>query len=96
MQSPENNTTPAAPNNDMGELRSHLFDTLRALKAKTIDAEQARAVNDTAQTIINSAKVEVDYLKATGQTDGSELFTPKAKPAALPPGINGKTVHRLK
>lgn len=84
------------PKNDLTELRGHLFDTLRALKSKSIDPEQAKAISDTAQTIINSAKIEVDYLRATGQTEGSTLFLPSAPPPPTPPGVKGVTVHRLK
>lgn len=53
-------------NNNITELRNILFDTIRGLKNKTIDTEQAKAINDTAQTIINSAKVEVDHARITG------------------------------
>ena len=52
--------------NDINELRTVLFETLRGLKAGTMQVDTAKAINDTAQTIINSAKVEVDYVKATG------------------------------
>lgn len=54
--------------NDITELRSHLFDTLRGLKDKDkpLEIERARAVSDVAQTIINTVKVEVDFVKATG------------------------------
>ncbi len=47
-------------------LRSHLFETLSALRAGTIDIDKARAISDISQTIINSAKIEVDFIKATG------------------------------
>lgn len=73
--------------NDITELRSHLFDALRALKDKDkpMDIERARAVSDMAQTIINSAKVEVDFVRATGNP-GNSNFIPLAgaKPPALP------------
>ena len=49
--------------NNITELRVILFDTLRGLKDKTIDIEHAKAISDTAQVIINSAKVEADYAK---------------------------------
>lgn len=85
------------PTNDMTELRAHLFDTLRGLKGKTIDIDQAKAISDTANSIIHSAKVEVDYLRVTGQSHGSAIFggdTPKTP--ALPNGITGSTVHKIK
>lgn len=53
--------------NKITDLRDHLFETIEALKddEKPMDIERAKAIADTAQVIINSAKVEVDFLKAT-------------------------------
>lgn len=76
--------------NDITELRSILFDTLRGLKDKTIDIEQAKAINDTAQVIVNSAKVEVDYAKNTGSATTSNFIPDEYKPK-LPGGY----VHRI-
>jgi len=52
----------------MEDLRNHLFVTLEALldKDKPLEIERAAAVAKTAQVIVNSAKVEVDYLKISG------------------------------
>ena len=49
-------------------LRNHLFTQLDALLdvTKPIDSQRAKLVNDTSQQIINTAKVEVDYVKAAG------------------------------
>lgn len=54
--------------NDIEGLREHLFDTLKALKDKDkpMDIERAKAIADVAQTIINTAKVEVDYMRVRG------------------------------
>lgn len=57
--------------NDITELRDHLFDTLKGLKDKSIDLDQAKAIADISQVIINSAKVEVEHLKITGGTGTS-------------------------
>lgn len=59
--------------NDITELRKHLFETLQQLRDKEnpLDIERAKAVSDIAQTIINSAKVEVDFMKQTGATSSS-------------------------
>ena len=48
--------------NDITELRGILFDALRGLNDKAIplDLDRARATADIAQTIINSARVEVE------------------------------------
>ena len=50
------------------ELRGHLFAALRGLTDTNapMEIERARAVSDVAQTIINSAKVEIDHMKVAG------------------------------
>jgi hypothetical protein len=70
-------TTPstAAPDNTIDGLRTELFATLRGLRTGEVKIEQAKAVSDLAQTIINSAKVEVDAIRATGGK-GSSRFLP--------------------
>lgn len=54
--------------NTMADLRDHLFETIEMLKERDnpMCVEVAKAICDTAQTIINSAKVEVDLVKAVG------------------------------
>ena len=52
--------------NDITELRTHLFDTLRGVKDGSITTETAQDINATAQAIINTAKVEVDFIKTAG------------------------------
>lgn len=54
--------------NKMEDLRNHLFVTLEALldKDKPLEIDRAAAIAKTAQVIVNSAKVEVDYLKIAG------------------------------
>lgn len=76
-------------NNDITELRSALFDTLRDLKAGKIDLDCAKAINETAQTIINTAKVEVDHMRVTG---GYSSFIAGADKPALIPGQTQTTV----
>ena len=51
--------------NKMVDLRNHLFATLEALQDKEspMDIERAKTISGVAQTLINSAKVEVDFLK---------------------------------
>jgi hypothetical protein len=51
--------------------------------------EKAKAVANVAQAIVNSAKVEVDYLKVTGRERASTPFLEETDKPALPPG-NGK------
>ncbi len=63
--------------NKISDLRDHLFETLEALRDpdKPMDLDRARTISDVAQTIINSAKVEVDLAKAVdGISRGSKFF----------------------
>jgi hypothetical protein len=78
--------------NNIDALRNHLFDALKGLKDGTIDIEKAKAMSDVAQVIINSAKVEVEYSKATGSKGSGFL----EKEQQLPPGITGTTVHKIR
>ncbi len=68
------------------DLRKQLFEALARLDAKAGPEEiaRAKATAELAQTIINSAKVEVDFLKVTGGKVGSG-FIP-LKPAELTTG----------
>jgi hypothetical protein len=60
----------------MTDLRNHLFETLEALKdeEKPMDLERAKAVVNVAQTIVDSAKVEVKFLQAIDSADATEFF----------------------
>lgn len=51
--------------NKMEDLRNHLFAALEGLSdaEKPMELDRARAIADVAQVVINSAKVEVEYLK---------------------------------
>ena len=77
----------------INDLRAHLFDTLKALndKQKPLDIERAKVVADVGQVIINSAKVEVDFMRVAGGKGSGfivgevvESATPSAKPIAAP------------
>jgi len=59
--------------NKIEDLRNHLFATLEALQDEEspMDIDRAKAVADVAQVIVNSAKIEVDYLRATGREQGT-------------------------
>ncbi len=71
--------------NDITALRDILFEELRGLDkgAKPEDLERARTKSAIAQTILNSAKVEIDYMRQANTTQGSG-FIPVAD--QLPPG----------
>jgi len=72
--------------NKISDLRNHLFAALEALsyKESPMELERAKTIAEVAQVIINSAKVEVDFLR-TGGTLGEgtgfiELREPDTKP----------------
>lgn len=69
--------------NNIEELRSILFDTIREVKRGEIDLDKAKAIENLSQTIINSAKVEVDYMRVTDKTIGT-AFLEKQKPEQEP------------
>lgn len=50
--------------NKIDDLRNHLFATLEALQDKDepMELERAKTIAEVAQTIINSAKVEVQFM----------------------------------
>lgn len=64
------------PKNSMTDLRNHLFEVMEALKDKEepMDIARAKAVCDTAQVIVNSAKIEVDFLRAIDSSEATEFF----------------------
>lgn len=80
-------------NKTIGDLRDVMFDTLQLLKDKKITVEEAKAMSDIGQTIINSAKVEVDYIRANN--GGESRFIDAAAAESFPPGVVGITRHRL-
>jgi hypothetical protein len=54
--------------NKINDLRNHLFEVIEMLKdddQNSMTIEKAKAIVDVSQAIINTAKVEVDYIKAT-------------------------------
>lgn len=72
--------------NKIEDLRDHLFETIEALKDKDnpMELDRAKTIAGVAQTIINSAKVEVDHLSVTGQLVGSGFLPDPSRRPALP------------
>ncbi|MEI8142855.1 MAG: hypothetical protein WCG90_08315 [Chitinophagia bacterium] len=56
--------------NKISDLRNHLFETIERLKDPELDLEteiqRAKAIKEVGSVIIESAKVEVDYLELMG------------------------------
>lgn len=81
----------------ISDLRDHLFATLQDLrdKDKPLDIERAKAVAEVAQTIINSAKVEVDHMRVSGHADRTGFIAPPdGSPLPAPEHKPGLTVVR--
>lgn len=72
--------------NKINDLRDHLFATLEALSdpEKPMDLDRAKVISEVAQTIINSAKVEVDLVRAIGgSAPGNGFFNLPAESRLL-------------
>lgn len=67
----------------IADLRNHLFSTLEALKDKDnpMDIERAKAICEVSQTIINTAKVEVEHQRVTGGRTASDFLPQATLPA---------------
>lgn len=76
------------------DLRRRLFETIDGVRDGSVSVEKAKIVSDLAQVMVNSAKVEVDYLRANNGGD-SAFIEGAIGNRNLPPGINGITRHRL-
>lgn len=83
------------PKNKIGDLRDHLFETLEALRdpEKPMDLDRARAVADVAKVIVESAKVEVAMVKATGELATSGFVPMEREPIPGPRRLNGVAGH---
>lgn len=83
------------PKNKLTDLRDHLFETLEALRDpdKPMEIERAKAVAEVAKVLVDSAKVEVDYLRVTGITASTSGFLPEDPDATVSP-IRGLPVGR--
>lgn len=82
------------------EMRRHLMSTLVDLRDRQnpMDVDRARAVADVARVMVDSAKVEVEYIKATGAPKSDFIEPPVTATPALPTSNNPfptRTVHRL-
>ncbi len=49
--------------NKIEDLRDLLFEIIEMLKEGDMELDKAKAIADIAQVIVNSAKVEVDFIK---------------------------------
>ena len=78
----------------ISDLREHLMQTLESLRNRSNPREpdRARAIATVAGVLVDTARVEVDYIRATGQDTSNfidSLKTPKAQ-AAITNAPTGK------
>ena len=72
--------------NKIQDLRDHLFETIELLKdseSNHMTIEKAKAIAGISQVIINTAKLEIDFIKAVDKMDGhyvsTQFITPEPK-----------------
>ena len=100
----ENASPPAVVAPHIDQLREHLMATLASLRDRDnpMEPDRARAVAQVSGVLVDTAKVEVDFLRVTNQ-DRSNFLGAPALPA---PGSGytqgevtrepGRTVHKLR
>lgn len=83
-------------NTHIEQVRIALLQTLADLRNREqpMDLDRARAVAQVASVLVDTARVENDYLKITGQ-DRSDFIGAPDVPATLPNGITAITRHRI-
>lgn len=76
-------------NNKMTDLRNHLFATLEALQdqEKPMEIERAKAIAEVGKVLVDSAKVEVMFLKVMDGEGRSTGFIESDKPL---PALQGR------
>lgn len=82
-----------ARNRTIQDLRELLFDTIQGVKNGTVDTDKAKVIGDLSQVMVNTAKAEVDFIRATGGKDSG--FIASSEPEELPSGITGIRQHRI-
>lgn len=74
------NHTPTAPQaHNLNDLRGHLMETLAALRDQKnpMEVDRARAIAQVGSVLVDTARVEVDYVKAT-KARTSQFMQPAA------------------
>ncbi len=62
--------------NKLSDLRNHLFETIECLKdtSKPMPVDRAHAISEAAGKLIDSGKMELQYLKMMGDREASRFF----------------------
>lgn len=84
------------------QMREHLMETLASLRDRDnpMEPDRARAIAQVASVLVDTAKVEVDYIKATGAEKSDFIEAPVDNVVKLPSGPSAHnpfptTRHRL-
>lgn len=86
--------------NDLTALRDHMFEVIERLKSNSdpdasecekLDVETAKAITNAAQSIIHSAKIEIDFLKIIAKGDNIQGVVAAAEKTRFltPKSVNG-------
>jgi hypothetical protein len=59
---------------NFNSMREIIFESIKMVKDGSLDLDKAKTISMLSQTIINSVKVEVDFLKLTGSTDKPKMI----------------------
>ena len=76
------------PKNKLEDLRNHLFETIELLKDddRPMEVDRARAVAEVANTILESAKVELGFIRAMDADVDSGFISASNETKRLGPG----------
>lgn len=79
-------------------LREQMFQTLQGIKDGSISVDKAKAICQVGDVIVASAKIEVDFIRATGGSDSEFLTVNNSKetPTGRLTHSGHSTVHRLR
>jgi hypothetical protein len=85
--------------NTIEGLRARLFAAIDGVRDGTLEIDRAKTIGDLSQVIVNSAKVELDYVRATEGTSHSCSRAPgdeEKTTRELPRGIVRVVQHKIK
>jgi hypothetical protein len=87
-----------AAKNKMSDLRDHLFETLEALRDEEnpMEIDRAKAICKVADTLIDSARVEVKFMEVCDASEVPEFFAQRPTQPALGHGFEDLRHKRAK
>jgi hypothetical protein len=81
------------------DLRAVLFDVIAGVRDGSVPLDRAKVIAELTQVVVNTAKTEVEFIKATNGKGVASGFLgdqpPEGEDKPLPEGITGRTVHRI-